>query len=116
MSGSGTFTAYGLLDYVMGLKSAKVRLETVWIRVRVWAKVGLQLGAVALFLLGVLAIYSAYTTSGVLNPTQFGQDVPALFGLTEHQTLLYGGIVIMMLGLGLAYRWIISDAKYRTTH
>ena len=100
----------------MDFERIKIRLETIWIRTRAWLKVVIQLGAIALFLLGVLAVYRAHTLGRILKPTILGYEVPALFGFTGYETLLYGGIFVMMLGLGLAYRWTISDSKKRAPY
>lgn len=100
----------------MNNEGVKIRLEMVWIRVRAWIRVLIQLGSIATFLFGGFAIYRAYTLEGALDPTLLGVDIPALFGLSEYDTLLYGGIVLMMIGLGFAYRWIISDSKNRVPY
>ncbi len=90
------------------IQTVQFRLETGYIRIRAWINTLTHLGAISMFLLGLFAIYDS-TTVSVGAPTFLGVEVPGVAGLDPFTTYLYGGIFVMMLGLGLAYRWVVSD-------
>lgn len=87
--------------------SIRYRLEVYYIRLRAWINGLAYLGAISMFLLGLLAVYDMST--GVVRPSFWGYPIPGLFGLDPIETYLYGGIFVMMLGLGLSYRWFVTD-------
>lgn len=95
----------------MDFTSLKVRLETVKIRVRAWLTTVINLATIGLFLLGVGAVWQVQNVE--INPigpvTYLGYEIPAVAGFSPVKVKLYGGILVMMVGLGLAYRRIVSD-------
>jgi len=86
----------------------RFRIETIYIWLRSWVNTLTHLGAISIFLLGLYWLYDSLTLSLLESPTVFGQPVPAVIG-SAHDTYLIGSFLVMMVGIGLSYRWIISD-------
>ena len=99
----------------MDTESIRIRLQTVWIRTRAWITAVFQLAAVGLFLLGLYAVYESMKI--YFGPVVFlDYQVPSLLGFTPIETLQYGGFLIMMIGLALCYKWIITGPGHSSRY
>jgi len=87
-------------------------VKSLWIRFRAWLRLGTQLSAIGLFLLGVFAFYTASQVPSIsTEPVVFlGQEVPAVAGLSQRETLAYSGAITIVIGVALSLKLITGSA------
>lgn len=100
----------------MDTETVKYRFRTVMIRLRGWVRTVVHGVVIAGFVVGAAIVIQGQSAEAKLRPEFAGYQFEPMFGFAAHEVMLLTGAMIMMVSLGLAYRWMISSRHSSATH